>query len=95
MDDEIITRLAYAIIYSAYEEYEREKRTMIRIFKNRHKYYYVNGYRYRWKYQFHRHLYNYQNTKKFFQNNMWFEFLDIEPDYFKKLMEEKEHERIL
>jgi hypothetical protein len=35
---------------------------------------------------------DYRELKRFFRGNMWFDYLDINPEYFKRLMEDKENE---
>lgn len=77
--------LACAIIYSAYNDYEIAKRGMIRCFKKRHKSYFIA------KWKFKSYMAEYRSLKKFFDDNIWFDYLDINPEYFKRLMEDKEH----
>lgn len=83
--NDILHSFACAIIYSAYNDYEIAKRGMIRCFKKRHKYYDV-------KLKFKTYMYDYRELKRFFRDNIWFDYLGINPEYFKRLMEDKKHD---
>lgn len=83
--NDILHNFACAIIYNAYNDYETAKRGMIRCFKHRH----VSYLKTRMKYRFLDYFVEYQSLKEFFRDNIWFDYLDINPEYFKRLMEDK------
>ena len=83
--NDILHNFACAIIYNAYNDYELTKRGLKRCFKKR------NEYHFKWRFK--AYMVEYRSLKKFFNGNMWFDYLDINPEYFKRLMEDKEHER--
>lgn len=108
MNDAGLYQLGLEIIKKTYNDLNRNKRAMLREFKMRHKWrngrklYVVKHHRRcvvtsgfdicRWKFkEYHA---EYTRCLKFFQDheNIWFALYDIEPDYFIRLMEEKDHD---
>ena len=84
--NDVLHNFACAIIYNAYQDYERTKRGLKRYFKQRH----IQHLKPHIKWKFDDYMSEYRTLKKFFQGNIWFDYLDINPEYFKRLMEDSD-----
>ena len=81
--------LGCAVLYNEYMEMERNRRGMIREFKRRHngKYTTRNMTRLNAFKLYHIH---YERARDYlYSDNIWYEYLDINKEYFIRLMEEK------
>lgn len=83
---DVLKNLACAVLFDAVQVYEREQRAMVRQFKRRN------------AWEFKSHKSEYERIKKFlYSDNMWYDYLDINKDYFLRMLEDKhyeEHEKI-
>lgn len=75
---DVLKNLACAVLFDAVQVYEREQRAMVRQFKRRNV----------WEFKLHKS--EYERIKKFlYSDNMWYDYLDIDKDYFLRMLEDK------
>lgn len=76
---DVLKNLACAVIFDAVQVYEREQRAMLRHFKHRN------------TIKFKIHKEEYERVKRFlYSNNMYYDYLDINKDYFLRMLEDKQ-----
>ena len=78
---DVLKNLACAVLFDAVQVYEREQRAMLRYFKHRN------------IIKFKIHKEEYKRVRRFlYSNNMYYDYLDINKDYFLRMLEDKEHD---